>query len=546
MAITSTTQQELFTNKRFSTGQVAVRKTVVDGSIVNTEYPLSSSTGSFNIGGVSTIPFFVSAGTASTTTLLFNHSVVSGYANNSSYVGHIGLFLRSGTTASASTACSGHQLFMYKIVSSTPNTMTLDRSTPDLSGQSINFAAVAIFSSGVSSASTFIPNSSQKSLMVAPTIDTLETMEIPALYSANTKASGLLKYFNTDEETGETKLFILPTYSGWNTVEMWKPSTVRLSLPYVLWHAKPSAGITLIDSSDTMIDEVTNLLYSNLTIENYGTIVGRVFHEKKIIVIDDVELQAALNYLSNRNYTLPAPALNISTTTDSLGGVQSGTVYYATYRCRDSSSYPTGSYFGTTNVQPLHCRYIQQLTATTTGYKLRVQAPASSWYVATRGANNTGFTAPVVDILFASGTTGSSLANATWYVSGNAGTYANLNTGIEIQFSTGGTIPLASFSGLSISGTSNLRFGDDPTILGYFSATSQSTIYKMSATLVARNNEFNATQNKTFDSGTNESVYITEAALYNENNELLMTGKLNTPIEKNDKKFVTIKMELDL
>jgi len=104
----------------------------------------------------------------------------------------------------------------------------------------------------------------------------------------------------------------------------------------------------------------------------------------------------------------------------------------------------------------------------------------------------------------------------------------------------------ASFSYLSISGNSDLRFGDDTTMLAYFSAIAQSTIYKMSTTLVARNNEFNVTQNETFDGTVNESVYITEAALYNENNDLLMIGKLNTPIEKNDKKFVTIKMELDL
>ena len=138
------------------------------------------------------------------------------------------------------------------------------------------------------------------------------------------------------------------------------------------------------------------------------------------------------------------------------------------------------------------------------------------------------------------------MSNVSWYLTGNVGTYSNLTVGgIDIPFSSG-TKTAASFSSLSISGNSNLTFGQLPFLFGYFSANSQSTIYRMSTTLVAKNNEFNSTQNPTFNENVNTSVYISEAALYNENNELLMTAKLNTPIEKNDKKFVTIKMDLDL
>jgi hypothetical protein len=50
----------------------------------------------------------------------------------------------------------------------------------------------------------------------------------------------------------------------------------------------------------------------------------------------------------------------------------------------------------------------------------------------------------------------------------------------------------------------------------------------------------------TFDAASNEYVYITEIGLYNESNELLMVGKLSRPIKKNDQKFVTVKLELDL
>jgi roadblock/LC7 domain-containing protein len=296
-----------------------------------------------------------------------------------------------------------------------------------------------------------------------------------------------------------------------------------------------------------MVDEITSQPYSNLIIEDDETVVGRVFHSSKTIVIDDVELQAALNYLSNRNYTLPAPLVSTTSTADSSGGLQSGVTYYITYQCRDNSPYTAGTQYGTTLIQPLHCRYIQEITPSKSGYKFRIQSPASVWYDTTSRAasNGTGFTAPVVDVLIASAATGTSLAYATWFYSGNIGSYASLNSGIEVAFNTGSTT-MGTFTGYTTSGNSYLTYGDDPILVAYFSATAQSTIYKMSATLVAKNNEFNQTQNDTYSSTTNESVYITEAALYNENNELLMTGKLNTAIEKNDKKFVTIKMELDL
>ena len=465
------------------------------------------------------------------------------------WTAYLNIFLKSGSTI-AGTSSAGHQMFTYKIISRSGPNLILDRPTPRITNGSTPFSFAASFlvsnSAGTGSNTMFAAPSLISCLQSSPTIDSLETLNIPGIYQPNVRGSGTFKYFSNDNNDGSSKLFIVPSWSSWNTVESWKPSTVRLSLPYILWHRKSTAGVSLIDSNETMVDEITDQLYGNLRIENEESIVGRVFYESKTIVIDDVELQTSLNYLSNRNYTLPAPTVTYTTTLDPTGGLRTGHTYFVTYRCRDDSSYSGGVQFGNSGISQMHCRYIQQITPSSSGYKFRIQAPASLWYVSSRGANNTGFTAPVVDILIASAETGQTLSDATWYYTGNVGTYANLNSGIEVQFPTGGTMPLATYATMPISGNSYLKYGDDPIILGHFSAISQSTIYKMSATLVAKNTEFNKTQNDSFVEGVNESVYITEAALYNENNELLMIGKLNNPIEKNDKKFVTIKMELDL
>lgn len=544
----STTQQALFTSKRFTTGQVAVRKTLVDGSTVATEFPLSSTTGDFNTGLAGGLVYPATATGATTTT--FSYSTAT-YPNLTSYFNagwdaYFSFFMKTGSTATR--ACGGHQQFTYKVTAIDTNEFTTDREIPSITSTS-GMAGMFIFSSGgTSTGNTFDTGAVYKSLRASPAVDGLETLNIPGMYEPDAKAAGLLKYFENNSSGGTSKLYIQPTFSGWNTIEMWKPSTVRLTLPYVMWHNKVTSGVSLIDSTVTYRDALTNLQYSNLTIEDEGSIVGRVFHEKKIIVIDDQELQASLNYLANRSYTLPAPSVSTTSIADSTGGLQSGVTYYVTYRVRDASTsaYSGGSVFGVGLVQPLHCRYIKEIQPVVSGNKLRIQAPASLWYTANRGtANDSGFTATVVDVLIGSGSTGTSISAATWYYSGASGTYAQLNAGMDITYSSG-TKSAATFTDLTISGTSDLTFGNDPTIFGYFSATAQSTIYKMSATCVAKNNEFNATQNDTFDGTLNESVYISEVALYNENNELLMTGKLNTPIEKNDTKFVTIKLDLDL
>ena len=52
------------------------------------------------------------------------------------------------------------------------------------------------------------------------------------------------------------------------------------------------------------------VLYRNL-IDVQGNKVGKIFTNNKVIVIDDQELVAALDYKSNRRYTLPSPKISL-------------------------------------------------------------------------------------------------------------------------------------------------------------------------------------------------------------------------------------------
>ena len=153
----ATTQQALFTTKRFTAGQVSVRKTLTDGSTVETEFPLSSMTGDFNleVAGNLILPF--------TATTVEPYSEANSYnlgVPNSIYPEiyvyededfncTVGLFMATGGTG-ADISCSGHQLFMYDIVNGTAGAdyITLDRKIPLLSGDTATttFRCFAIFS----------------------------------------------------------------------------------------------------------------------------------------------------------------------------------------------------------------------------------------------------------------------------------------------------------------------------------------------------------------------------------------------------------------
>ncbi len=547
----ATTQQALFATKRFNTGQVSVRKTLLDGSTVETELPLIDGAGTFNnaVSGVSMGVYHISSSsdyaldldsTAPENAVFFDAITAGKDA-------YIGFFMETGGTAfHPSSSSTGHQMFIYKITGSSTDTLYTDRRVVNISGCTDYFSSFWFVDSG----NTFDGGSNIKTLQGAPAMDSLGGFNYFDTYGPNSRAQGTYNYFTVSSGIGHTQLFIQPTYSGWNSIERWKAGSVRLSLPFVLWHDAVDPGISLVDSTTTYRDPDNNLEYTQLTIENVGTVVGRAFHEKKMIVIDDQELIACLSYTSNRNYSLPEPVVTTTSTADSNEGFTSGVTYFITYAIKDAiyDEYDSSilESFGTGRINPLHCMYWQTLTPTVSGNKMRIQAPVSNWWTDSRlTSNDTGWTATSFPIVIIGSATTTNISDVETWTHQPIGVsdITELHSGLEISYPST-NIPLISVSPWS--GNSDMAFGDDPIIIGHFSATSQSTIYKMSATCVAKNNEFNATQNGTFSESINESVYISEVALYNENNELLMTGKLNTPIEKNDKKFVTIKMELDL
>lgn len=90
-------------------------------------------------------------------------------------------------------------------------------------------------------------------------------------------------------------------------------NTPKLNIPTIMWHKSQNGtmGVTLsaygnrkiLTNPDTGATSL-NVEYYDLADEN-GNVVGKVFTELKIFVIEDQELLFAMSYKSNRNWTLP-------------------------------------------------------------------------------------------------------------------------------------------------------------------------------------------------------------------------------------------------
>ena len=82
-----------------------------------------------------------------------------------------------------------------------------------------------------------------------------------------------------------------------------------------MWHKNTGStiGVTLSQSGaqQTLTGLTTN--YFDLA-DQHGNIVGKVFNDLQIFVIEDQELLFAMSYKANRSWTLPefTAALNVS------------------------------------------------------------------------------------------------------------------------------------------------------------------------------------------------------------------------------------------
>lgn len=214
--------------------------------------------------------------------------------------------------------------------------VTVDRDIPNFSGLSltginagamiyyneINFSGDTILNMSATdyldeSVLSFLENS-QCPTVVFPywNMSVIFTEEIAGVQSGDTKYTqfknrtmgGFVLYIQNQAPTLKKLGVVHYTNSSPANVyaEGFKDYTPTLDIPTIMWHKSPTKtlGTTLAPIGVKQLLTGLNLYYFDLA-DSEGFVVGKMFSDLKIFVIEDQELLFAMSYKTNRSWTLP-------------------------------------------------------------------------------------------------------------------------------------------------------------------------------------------------------------------------------------------------
>jgi hypothetical protein len=325
-----------------------------------------------------------------------------------------------------------------------------------------------------------------------------------------------------------------------------------VTIPDLKYHR--STGTTFYMTTGSSKTIVSNL-NSRLTIDymdlvdstgNTANVVGKIFQNHKLIVIDDEEIVASLDPTSNRTHTLPAPFVStLVTNNDPITALTTGTTIWITYMLSGGTSSDT-----------LPCNYHMKVVGSSNGEAVTLQFSGNSFNYLNNGYTATKFyilyTLTNNEIIY--NTDGSLKSNnstpplptAQWYKMDYSTSPINLGTNLSgLTLGPTFTIYNTNYTGATQYTSPLTNFsGTTSTTFGTVNLVRASDIEEMSFDLNLPNGIFESTQNPTYPTtGTPPSKYITEVALLNNNKETLVMGKLAAPIQRLGSQIVSVKID---
>lgn len=354
---------------------------------------------------------------------------------------------------------------------------------------------------------------------------------------------------------------------------------VRITLPDLMYHRRDFAtgtgttmGMSFVSSGTTKLIGDSQIEYMDLYEEpslvgDSPLVVGKVFPQLKMVVIEDDEIVAATSYKSNRNWTLPPLSATLASPT---GGTTTGLLevdktIYLTYTLDNT----TGS--GLTTSLP--CQSYIKVTNGSSGTKdisFKISDVDLLPYMRkteSGGYDGYGFYAHNFKVLYQIVDDQNERPEAgSWKVLDFTNTTLTTNGGETIDplalenqtpnfvlnaaNNSGATtfdltIPLALAPN---SDPSLLQFGDEKFFYGNLETYIGATIYKTIFDLRVNSAQFNQTTNPTrsLQSSTNPpDIKISEVAIYDNNRDLVVIGKLSTPVALAAGNTIMMELSLD-
>ena len=412
------------------------------------------------------------------------------------------------------------------------------------------------------------------------------------------KAIAIIHYTNQSIDFFYGEKFAFEPYDPNNPTDTTgEARNFRLHLPWLMWHKNPECckGETFwVDppgfdpTTFPQIFKEQNILSTKNPDMNMPGIryyqlwdthpnsdglpsrIGKVFPDSQIIIIDDEEIIAAMSYKSNRNWTLPAPKVGLTTPNTCViennqptvnGILNADTEYmYVTYRFSNTDIFTNS----------LHCNYYTKIqgpniscgglteqnvsirfgaefpclnqptlipTTTTTTTTTTTLCPscdlitgfyADTFQVICQKVIGTGRPDPaewkIIDF-----TPQISATTVNGYITvdsltGTTFTITEENYAAADDYDLNDFIPLVPNGTL----TPSLNFGDEYYFYGSLETDIQATIYEMKYKINLGQAEFQSTSNPTWSKGT--TSYITEIGLYDSDMNLMIISKLQSPV----------------
>ena len=362
---------------------------------------------------------------------------------------------------------------------------------------------------------------------------------------------------------------------------------LNLDIP-VMWHRRNDVGT----ASGTTLgmrfvsDTIKKTVLTNNDIEYFDLIeytgmsvtptqplvVGKVFPQLKIVVIDNEELIAAMSYKSNRNFTLPDLSAELITPVNGTctGVVKAGETLYMSYWLENTGTGTTGTTTVTTPILP-NQRYtvIENNTSSDKDIQFRLSNIDELPYMRKRedsGYDGFGFFADTFKVLvqvinknnqsrptpenwtvvdFTStnitGVSGETInpkllenqnPNTTGFIlTGSLYTGGTtFNLGLELDMPTGEYYDKMTF------GDERLFYGNLRTYIG-------ATIYKSLFNITIDGATIASSSNTTFDVG--DDRYVSEIGILDNSQNLVLVGKLSRPIRLADATTASIELTID-
>jgi hypothetical protein len=509
------------------------------------------------------------------------------------------------------TFTSATPSYWYKVISKTGTSVTLDRNLPVLSGNT-NKSYFYVFNSG-NSINNFYGNSSPIQYWDELTLtfdsntnvsnDDVKVWNFNIVYSDSLLGlSGYTDNYYNSQNYLSLKRYINDFYNTSNNIyrnalgivhytnnsisnyygEGFDKATLKLTIPNVLYHNAASTDLTGITTGlilttenvkRTILDSVNSaftLTYYNL-IDSELNVVGKVFNDLKVIVIEDQEIITALSYKSNRNYTLPNfnSVSTVPTTSNNFVITASTTQpkdVYVTYQLINTGT--TANYidsYGYLNGIP--CQYINKISGVTQNRDIQFSFLSGDFPFLSKSTDilNNGLGVPFnrFKLLVQVVNQGEEIVNTNWkeidltsqvldttnliiptsigdkLITLNGNTFVSNST----SFSMNTLLNIPSNEENILLKNNYLGLGEECFFFGNIEVDINAIAFETSFNNVLSFNQYNTSNNPTWVNTL--PVYISEVGIYDSENNLVAIGKLKNPIEKKNGKLIILSLSLD-